>query len=146
MLMNPIPDTNLADGSSSLVLTWTDPSLCELFSDIMPTSQDRVPNWTLDEIGYTLDAPQAQLDAKDGLSSPKYYWLNSPSDSWAKGLQAIDDFDWGQGVVTVTYEGVSAHEKIQSSKHLDATELVDHAHRSGLKQNMSGISASQLSI
>ncbi|KAJ4372955.1 hypothetical protein N0V83_003246 [Neocucurbitaria cava] len=66
----------------------------ELFGDDMPRLQ--VPLWTLEEVGYTYDAPMVHSDGRieGGLHSPNYYAYSPDPGSWEDGLQAIESFDW----------------------------------------------------
>jgi len=56
--------------------------------------------WSLEELGYTNDAPIVYADGRinNQAHPPDYYAYSSPlADSWQEGLRQIEDFDWSNG-------------------------------------------------
>ncbi|CAO2650169.1 Nn.00g014610.m01.CDS01 [Neocucurbitaria sp. VM-36] len=96
----------------------------ELFGDDMPPLQ--VPLWTLEEIGYTYDAPRVHPDGQleGGLHSPDYYTYSPQRSSWEDGLQAIESFDWSvtkdpESCDDRRQEGITELEKSQAGATVD---------------------------
>ncbi|KAH8627405.1 hypothetical protein IG631_17173 [Alternaria alternata] len=80
----------------------------------MPDTKDVVV-WSLEELGYTNDAPIVYTDGRinDQAHPPDYYAYSSPhADSWEEGLREIEDFDWSN-----SKEGVQNPGKSDSEVH-----------------------------
>ncbi|KAF1849003.1 uncharacterized protein K460DRAFT_428436 [Cucurbitaria berberidis CBS 394.84] len=82
-----------------------------------------IPMWTLDEVGYTYDAPHVQPDGRmeGGLHSPTYYAYSPNTNSWEDGLQEIESFDWS-GKKSPEPPGDTQEENCQHGCNLQARD------------------------
>ncbi|KAF1836499.1 hypothetical protein BDW02DRAFT_615241 [Decorospora gaudefroyi] len=97
----------------------------ELLGSIMAQT---IATWTIDEFGYTCDAPHVHVDGRmeGALHPPAYYAYPSPTGSWDDGLEAIESFDWSTGKEKAIEQGTSTGEgEAQSRAETPAAEYPD---------------------
>ncbi|KAL7775152.1 hypothetical protein CFE70_006070 [Pyrenophora teres f. teres 0-1] len=81
--------------------------------------------WTLEELGYTYDAPHVCPNGRmDNQShSPDYYAYSSPcEDSWQGGLQEIERFDWYTEKDVEKHIGKGEDENLSATKRIDSPD------------------------
>ncbi|KAE8847392.1 hypothetical protein HRS9122_04299 [Pyrenophora teres f. teres] len=81
--------------------------------------------WTLEELGYTYDAPHVCPNGRmnNQSHSPDYYAYSSPcEDSWQGGLQEIERFDWYTEKDVEKHIGKGEDENLSATKRIDSPD------------------------